>query len=1026
MLRRNSGIVFVSFLLWSACLLAAQDGGDAAAEVVYAVYNESRGTYFSDLQAALDAAQKGDALRVVAGGATFNVGLSWRTDGITLDLNGATVTAPQEQNAITVAETVTNLELRNGILKTSDLATNGIEVLGGASSPLEIKLENMEIYGKQAVYIKRNAQLECSGGKVSGSSYGVLVDPSVEDFKALFKGVTFERSSTGALYFSGSSNNRPVTEFSLEACRFGKEGNPLAGSVLWVEAGTTTVEMNACTVEAGGNTRDLVHVKAAGGVTVAHSRFYRARGSAVSLTGVTEGLLAGNEIITRAGYQDEDTSYSPALRIESSQCVIRANRLTGPGVQGIRVIRGRVELEGNYIAGFADGAYLEQGELEAISNIITAYERGIALRDTVGGRLQGNELTGPQDSERGTGVFIQGGASLDLVDNVFQGWSTGLLVDGNGGIRVAGNAFRDNGVGARLSAATGAVLESSLWEGNDTGLVVSGEVEADIHDNVITANGIGVDLGCVTGDRLQFSRNDLYGNTVGVQAPSVITVEAPHNYWGSSSGPRHELLNPQGRGEKVTGNLNFTPWSPYAHGEDDLPPRVDLFLPAGLWRENASVPLEISVEEETLLDRVNLWVYGPQGEENDGRSWWADEWGAQARPIAWDTGDLEDGSYCFEVSAVDGKGNVGRAEGCLLLDRHPPSHPWIYINGGQEETPSLTVQLTLGAEDAGGIAEMMLRNEGDTLGEWEPYRPVRVWELSPGPAGLRQVIARFRDRAGWVSEEVMASILFNPGVAGSEEPGQKEEMDRPEEVDLSEDHEKGKGSLPGRDASPRDTLEEGDVEDREGEVVGEGRDAMDLDFSDVPEGHWARLDILALTSRGLFQEVERGRFFPEKPLARGELAALLDRVLMLPPGPQGDWRDVPPDSPYEGAVARVAGSGLMVGYEDGSFRPGSPVSRQEAVAVLVRTARKIGINPGGSQGAKAFMDLEEVAPWAYRDVFWATTAGLLRGYPDGSFRPRRPLTRAEAAALLRRFLDLTFPAEQGFDMGKVPGRLLGP
>ncbi|KUK12271.1 MAG: S-layer domain-containing protein [Moorella sp. 60_41] len=1034
-MRRNSGIVLVLFLLWGSCVLAAQGGGHAAAEVVYAVYNESQGTYFTGLQEALDEAQKGDVLRVVVGGISFNGGLYWKTDGITVDLNGATITAPPGQPSISVMETVDKLELRNGILKTSDLATNGIEVLGDTSSPLEIKLENMKIYGKRSVYFNRNGELEWHGGEASGTEYGVFVDPSVQNFAGSFTGVTFRRSTGSAIYFGGREADRPVTAFSVVDCRFGEAGNPLAGAVLWVEAGTTTVEMKSCTVEAGGSAGDLIRVWARGSVTVADSRLHRDRGAAVNLKGVTEGLLVGNEVTTRAGYQNN--AYSPALWIESSRCAVRANRLTGPGTQGVRVIGDRVEFQDNYIAGFADGAYLEQAAPEVVNNIVTASVRGIVLRNVAGGLLRGNEVTGPQGLKAGTGIWVQGGSSLELIDNGIQGWSTGLMVHGVDGIRVAGSIFRDNGVGARLGETAGAVLENSLWEGNGTGLVVSGEGEADIRDNILTANGTAMDLASLTGGRFQCSRNDLYGNTLGVQAPSVITVAVPLNYWGSSSGPHHEVLNPEGRGEIIRGNLDFVPWSPYAYRGDDRPPEVALSLPAGIWREREPLPLEISVGEELLLDRVELVVYGPRGQAVGSRLWWGDEWVAQTQILEWETADLEDGSYCFRISAVDGKGNTGRAEGCVLLDRHPPSRGWIYINGGEEKTSSLTVELTLGAEDVSGIAEMMVRNEEDAQGEWEPYRPVRIWELSPGPAGLRRVIVRFRDGAGWVSEEIAAGIVFDPGHSGGGEHGETEEGDKPGgegpmggkknpgKGEFANEHKPQAGRPSDQDASGGIALGEESSEDTGGIPAGEGGREDVINFSDVPEDHWARSDIVALISRGLFPAAQ-GEFFPTRPLTRGELAALVDRILMLPPGPQGDSKEEPPASPFGGAVARVAASGIMVGYEDGSFRAGSPVSRQEAAAVLSRTARKRGMNHQGGRGVITFTDLEEVAAWAYGDVLWAANAGLLQGYPDGTFRPRSPLSRAEAAALFRRLLDLTLPAEQGFNVGQVPGRLPGP
>ena len=40
--------------------------------------------------------------------------------------------------------------------------------------------------------------------------------------------------------------------------------------------------------------------------------------------------------------------------------------------------------------------------------------------------------------------------------------------------------------------------------------------------------------------------------------------------------------------------------------------------------------------------------------------------------------------------------------------------------------------------------------------------------------------------------------------------------------------------------------------------------------------------------------------------------------------------------------------------------------------------------------------------WAREDIDWAISKGLLKGYPDGTFRPDQPVTRAELAVILRR------------------------
>ena len=47
-----------------------------------------------------------------------------------------------------------------------------------------------------------------------------------------------------------------------------------------------------------------------------------------------------------------------------------------------------------------------------------------------------------------------------------------------------------------------------------------------------------------------------------------------------------------------------------------------------------------------------------------------------------------------------------------------------------------------------------------------------------------------------------------------------------------------------------------------------------------------------------------------------------------------------------------------------------------------------------------------VGHWAEKDIRWCMERGLMTGYPDGSFQPDKPVTRAEAATILRRFYNL--------------------
>ncbi|MGQ9825293.1 MAG: S-layer homology domain-containing protein, partial [Desulfotomaculales bacterium] len=174
-------------------------------------------------------------------------------------------------------------------------------------------------------------------------------------------------------------------------------------------------------------------------------------------------------------------------------------------------------------------------------------------------------------------------------------------------------------------------------------------------------------------------------------------------------------------------------------------------------------------------------------------------------------------------------------------------------------------------------------------------------------------------------------------------------------------------------------------------------------FADVTSDNfgWARETIETLAGAGILAGVDGIHFEPERAVTRAEFAALLAKALALREKrePKNSFRDVKATDWYAGAVAAVAGADLVKGYEDGTFRPEQKITREEVAAVL---ARVTGLKPAGAK--LSFQDKGRISPWA-RDVVAAAAAqGLVKGFPDGTFRPDAPAGRAECAAMVYRVL----------------------
>lgn len=89
----------------------------------------------------------------------------------------------------------------------------------------------------------------------------------------------------------------------------------------------------------------------------------------------------------------------------------------------------------------------------------------------------------------------------------------------------------------------------------------------------------------------------------------------------------------------------------------------------------------------------------------------------------------------------------------------------------------------------------------------------------------------------------------------------------------------------------------------------------------------------------------------------------------------------------------------IFGYEDMTFRPDRHLTRAEMAAVLSRV-----VDRSSAQEEITYTDVPE-EHWANSEIDQATRIGLMIGYPDGSFKPDEPISRAEMATAIARLLD---------------------
>ncbi|HEY4432506.1 MAG TPA: S-layer homology domain-containing protein, partial [Paenibacillus sp.] len=178
-------------------------------------------------------------------------------------------------------------------------------------------------------------------------------------------------------------------------------------------------------------------------------------------------------------------------------------------------------------------------------------------------------------------------------------------------------------------------------------------------------------------------------------------------------------------------------------------------------------------------------------------------------------------------------------------------------------------------------------------------------------------------------------------------------------------------------------------------------------FGDI-SSHWAKNEIEMLASRLILTGQSTDMFAPQKSVSRAEFAAMLIRSLgLVAANTTKTFSDVSDLSWYAADARAAAALGLVQGYEDGTFRPNAPITREQMAVMAARALKLLNLGAGES-GANAtinvFTDVSTISSWAKEAVNVLTAKGIMKGQSADSFAPGSDTSRAEAAVILARLL----------------------
>ncbi len=196
--------------------------------------------------------------------------------------------------------------------------------------------------------------------------------------------------------------------------------------------------------------------------------------------------------------------------------------------------------------------------------------------------------------------------------------------------------------------------------------------------------------------------------------------------------------------------------------------------------------------------------------------------------------------------------------------------------------------------------------------------------------------------------------------------------------------------------------------------------AYAVNFSDVPQAHWAYTYINELSDKGIINGYQDGTYKPEKNVTRGEFFKL---IMTSAYGEEAcsAFSTVIKDSHWATKYAKKAEfEGLLMNGTD-TDNLNADITRLEMVHILAKVCLSnlnvedlveiflsddvIGASGEVLETPKEieFTDIQELDESSKVYIRYVTMLKIINGYTDGSFKPDKTMTRAEVATVMSRF-----------------------
>lgn len=183
--------------------------------------------------------------------------------------------------------------------------------------------------------------------------------------------------------------------------------------------------------------------------------------------------------------------------------------------------------------------------------------------------------------------------------------------------------------------------------------------------------------------------------------------------------------------------------------------------------------------------------------------------------------------------------------------------------------------------------------------------------------------------------------------------------------------------------------------------ISETPDTADGYFNDLDGFEWAAEAIIGLAEKNIINGKSNKVFAPSDFVLREEFVKMIVNAAgMYDNTVKSEFTDVYEGEWYYGFIASAVKNGLISGIGEKTFGIGTQIKREDMAVII---ARLMGSDGNAAVQSGTFADENEISDYAKAAVAFAAEKGIIKG-DDGRFNPKAPLTRAEAAVVLYRYM----------------------